>query len=253
MPKTRGSHRADERQRRNSQCAFSPGKLIPNKFPFRGLSFPVTLAGSLGPTLGPPLLSRLTFRSPLYIVCASFSPGLPQNLSPEFLPCPRPLLALLSVTPSRARASAPGPGSRCTRRCPERALLACILPFSLALNRSPPCGRCRVASSTVLRKMPGDQRPTIAIAMAHLNQYAPDPLHPNQTLRIAPRFRTYPFWKGLGMQCKNVVLGSHRMTLTKMKKLPLNPIGVFSSILTTFSQTAKRPRHLAFGGHARCC
>jgi hypothetical protein len=57
----------------------------------------------------------------------------------------------LSVTLSRARASAPGPGSRCTRRCPERALLACILPFSLALNRSPPCGRCRVAASTVLR------------------------------------------------------------------------------------------------------
>ena len=31
---------------------------------------------------------------------------------PEFLQCPRPLLAL-SVTPSRARASAPGLGLRC--------------------------------------------------------------------------------------------------------------------------------------------
>jgi len=61
------------------------------------------LAGSLGPTPGPPLLSRLTFRSPLYIVCASFSPGRPQNLSPEFLPCPRPLLAAVGDAVPSAR------------------------------------------------------------------------------------------------------------------------------------------------------
>ena len=90
---------------------------------------------SLGPTPGPPLLSRLTFRSPLYIVCASFSPGRPQNLSPEFLQCPRPWLAL-SVTLSRARAAGLHPS------------------FQPRSNRSPPCGRCRVAASTVLRCSP---------------------------------------------------------------------------------------------------
>ena len=79
------------------------GNLFPTSFLSGDFPFPGTLAGSLGPTPGPPLLSRLTFRSPLYIVCASFSPGRPQNLSPEFLPCPRPLLAAVGDAVPSAR------------------------------------------------------------------------------------------------------------------------------------------------------
>ena len=150
MPKTRGSHRADERQRRCSQCAFSPGKLIPNKFPFRGLSFSGHACRISRAHTWAPLLSRLTFRSPLYIVCASFSPGRPQNLSPEFLPCPRPLLAAVGDAVPSAR-QCPRPWLALYETL-SRARAAGLHPsFQPRSNRSPPCGRCRVAASTVLR------------------------------------------------------------------------------------------------------
>ena len=87
-----------------ARSAPSPrGNSFPTSFLSGDFPFPGTLAGSLGPTPGAPLLSRLTFRSPLYIVCASFSPGRPQNLSPEFLPCPRPLLAAVGDAVPSAR------------------------------------------------------------------------------------------------------------------------------------------------------
>lgn len=75
------------------------------------------------------------------------SPGHLQKLSPEFLQCPRPLLLALS----QARAAGLQPS------------------FHPRSNRSPPCGRGRVAASTqrsYVGRRPGPRRPRSAVRRA---------------------------------------------------------------------------------------
>jgi hypothetical protein len=83
--------------------------------------------------------------------------------------CPRPLLAL-SVTLSRARAAGLHPS------------------FQPCSNRSPPCGRCRVAASTVLRADAPLEHPVRARDPAYALLERP---RPRLRLRLAP-YRSTP-------------------------------------------------------------
>ena len=126
MPKTRGSHRADEKQRRCSQCAFSPGKLIPNKFPFRGLSFSGHACRiSRAHTWGPPSVSIDVSLASVHSLRVILT-----------WPSTEPLPRVSAVPPALAR--------RCRRRCPERAPVPPAL--ARAVRDAVPSARCWPAS-----------------------------------------------------------------------------------------------------------